>query len=209
MRIFDKLTERLSEVIYVKVIVLTLLVLILTGCAVAGSKEALKISDNSTWKTIETGHGDYHHFSCEKLSISFDEIVFKTKTLSYGLVVPVIPSGKERNFENNNLKLRIEIIGSTDVISYIKEDFELHVTKKDRVLSLSDQNLIKVNEKYTPEAGSQWVQYIVDYEYSYVLRNISNLKVKFKYPFSSCSIPDLNLTREKMSDNEFIVAPGV
>ncbi len=186
-----------------------LILLLMSGCAVLGSKEALKISNETHWKTVKTGQGGYYRYSCGTVVVSIDEVVFKSRIKSYGPLLPIIPSGSEKNHENEKLKLIVEIIGYSDLKAYTESDFNIDVDSSDRDLHLSDQSLIKISDSYIKEKGRQWIQYIVSYKYDDRLSNINELKVRFKYPFNDCSMPELSLVREQMKDNELIISPGI
>ena len=184
----------------------------LASCAIIGTKEVLTVEDSSAWKTIKTGHGAYHSYRCGEMpfvSFAMNEIVFKANHQSYGPVIPVIPSGKERNYEDTNLSIKIEIVGFTDVVNYKKEDLSIHVFMNNKELLLVDRNLSKITQKFDEKTHSQWVQYDITYAYSHKLQGIEKLNVKFDYPFSNCAIPELSLVRKKIQDNEFVIAPGV
>jgi hypothetical protein len=186
-----------------------LLLLLLTGCASIGSKEALKVVGNATWKTVKTGQGDYYTYSCGSVFVRVDEVVFKSRIDSYGPLLPIIPSGSEKNHETERLKLQAEITGYADLKTYAVKDFIINVVSGDRKLRLSDQNIVKIIDRYIKDKGKQWIQYVVIYKYDDSLSNINELNVQFKYPFTNCAMPELRLVREQMRDNEFIVAPGI
>ena len=186
-----------------------LILLLLAGCAAIGSKEALKIVGNTPWKTVKTGQGDYYTYSCGSVSVSVDEVVFKSRIDSYGPLLPIIPSGNERNHENEKLKLQVRITGYSDLKLYTEKDFIIKVVSGGQELILSDQSIIKISDRYIEEKGRQWIQYVVTYNYDDSLFDIKEINVHFKYPFTDCSMPELILVRENVSDNEFIVAPGI
>ena len=181
----------------------------MSGCAALGSKEALKATDKTHWKTVKTGQGDYYRYSCGTVVVSVDEVVFKSRIDSYGPLLPIIPSGNESNYENERLKLIVEITGFTDIRKYSKKDLIVSVDSGGRELTLGGQSISKISERYIKDKDRQWIQYVVSYKYDEKLLNINNLTIRFIYPFSDCSIPELSLVREKMRDNEFIIAPGV
>jgi hypothetical protein len=183
----------------------------LASCAIVGTKEVLSVEESSPWKTIRTGHGAYHAFRCGEMpfvSITMNEIVFRTKLQSYGPVVPIIPSGKESNYEDSNLIIKIEIVGYTDVINYKKDDLLVHALVNNKELLLADRSLRKITQRVDEKTHLQWVQYDMSYTYSHKLASIDNLKLLFEYPFSNCAIPELSLMRRTIQDNEFVIAPG-
>jgi len=193
----------------IKRLLMSVLICSLTSCAILGSKEALKLENNSGWETISTGHGDYQSYRCDEVSITVNEVVFNSRFHSFGPIIPIIPSGVESEFEDNYLELNIQIIDFVEHSEYGKEKFIFHAFEEKQELSLREIKFREVTSKNINKSSRQWFQYNIKYLFEKKLKDIDSLTVKFNYPFQGCDIPELKMIRVKMQDNEFIIAPGV
>jgi hypothetical protein len=185
-----------------------LLQLSLAACTVVGSKEALVLVDSPDWKLRKTGWGDSYYYSCDDIYLQVNEIVFTTETAAYGPVIPIIPSGKNHDYNRNNLSIEIEVVGKTVQQAYSKEDFGIDASTEGRELNLLGRSLDRISDRPMEDSETYWIQYRLKYSYDIRLQDLAELSLEFRFPFADCYIPHLVLRRSNMSDNEIIIAPG-
>ena len=184
-----------------------LILLSLGGCSIVGEKDALVVT-SSDWKTKKLYSKVTYHFQCDDLWIKLDEIVFESKTSSYGPILPIIPSGRHIDKTNDNLELRFRFVGKSGTKNHVEEDFTLTVKPNNEELGPAvNTSLYRIAEK--PFEGAFWIQYRLSYTFSTKLRDINNLSIELVLPFDRCKPPILHLEKETVNDSEFILAPGI
>ncbi len=188
--------------------IIPFLLLNLTSCAILGSKESLVAVDDSAWQTIDTRKGAYYTYKCDGISVSIREIIYNKKTHSFGPLLPIIPSGVEHDFKNKDLTIQTEVVGYVKTKVYKKEDFALSVFENKNELLLTEHKLNFIREKKADTVNTLWGQYANTYTFNKTLKNINSIAINVSLPFQSCIFPQLKLNRKKLSDNEFIIAPG-
>ena len=183
-----------------------LVVLSLSGCAIVGEKDALVVQ-GSDWTTQTLFSNVSYHFQCDEMWVELDEIVFESKTSSYGPILPLIPSDRHIDKTKDNLELKFQIVGKSQTRNHGKGDFALTLEQGDSELDPPIKiELNKIAEK--PFEGAFWVQYQLSYLFETKLEALSALSIDLRLPFSQCTPSILHLQKESVSDNEFILAPG-
>lgn len=173
--------------------------LILSGCAAIGSKDALVIDPASSWKMRHASSGDSYVFSCDGMSVDVREIVLASQTSAFGPIVPIIPSSSKRTFASNSLKLEMEVVGQAPIGISSAEGSRVAAVSSGQEIPLVHSRISKVSS----------VQHRLTFSYDKKLGDIENLELKLESPIFRCPVPNLNLLRKRIPNNEFIITPGV
>ncbi len=187
---------------------LTLIVLVISGCAATGSKDSFAISSAGDWKFQKAGIGNTYYFSCKKLRMDIRELIVKSEVSAAGPIIPIIPMGTKRNNEGRPLYIQTEFVGFVENQEYQKDDFVIDVMASTGNVAPISRDLVKINEKLTKETLPLWVQYRASAVYDIKLGESEDLTLSFEFPFTSCKFPPLRLSLKSGSNNEFIIAPG-
>ena len=187
---------------------LVILILIFSGgCSIVGEKNVLVVQ-NSEWETRKLFSKVTYQFQCNKLWIDLEEIVFERKISSYGPIVPIIPSGKSNDNSENNLELRFKIVGKVDSNSYDEQDFLVNLKQeKGKIIPFLTRSFYKLNEESFEK--KHWIQYQLSYIFPNKLRDIKELYIEIDFPFEKCKPAPIHLKRESVSNNDFILGPGI
>lgn len=189
--------------------VIFFLLLTLTNCTVIGSKDAFFVSKNSSWKNVENLSKDSYRFECEGLRIDIDEVIISATTYSFGPLIPFIPSGKHHDKQNHNLALKIHFSGKVDAIDFEKNLFSVKLFSADEALQIASSDFIRSIENSLPDSQQTWFQYVLMVQYQEKQGDFNQLSLELFWPFNNCEPPALHLERKEVSDNEFILTPGV
>lgn len=181
----------------------------IVGCATIGSKVALVIDAGSQWEIQHAGRGDSYKFTCDKIHIEVSEIVLTQQTSAFGAILPVIPSSNSLSYENDNLVVTVEITGWPKPGVNNTDGSSVAATSSKQTIPLIDSRIQKISEVTDKKTMELWAQYFMTFTYDKKIGELSNLELQFQLPMSQCSIPNLSLSRKKISDNEFIISPGV
>jgi hypothetical protein len=192
-----------------RVLTLAFTLILIVGCASIGSKVALVIDAGSQWEIKHAGSGDSYKFTCEKIHIEVNEIVLTEQTSAYGPIIPFIPSTYHHSYENFNLFLNMKITvwpksGVTNADGSL-----VMATSSKQTIPLIDSRISKVSESTDNETKELRAQYFMTFTYDKKLSELNNLELQFQLPMSQCPIPNLSLSKKKISDNEFTISPGV
>ncbi len=188
--------------------ILGIFALLLSGCAVIGSKEVLVINDDSSWQPVQNASQSSYQLKCEKVSLKINEVVFNTKTEAFGPIIPVIPSGNGQYNSQQNLVLSLLILGEIKSHNYNESDFLLSVLSSDSPIKPVSAALNKRSAKPFKTPNDLWVNYQLIFHFEQKLATINTLSLDLKLPFEGCKVPTLHLHRAKISNNEFILSMG-
>ena len=183
--------------------------LLISGCAAIGSKDALVIEPVSPWKMRHAGSGASYVFSCEGMSVDVREIVLASQTSAFGPIVPVIPSSSKRSFAGNTLDLDVEVVGQPPTGISSAEGSKVVVISSGQEIPLIGSRISRVSSSTQTPNKQLWVQYRMTFTYDKKLGDIENLELNLQSPIFRCAVPNLILVKKRIPNNEFIITPGV
>jgi hypothetical protein len=187
-------------------LVLVLIFILLSGCSIVGNKEVL-LATNSQWSSHRQFSQVSYEYQCERLWVSLDEVVLVKKVHSYGLLLPIIPSGQMTDKTEENLQLNFKIVSEMSSNQIEENDIQLTVKQENNELhQLPQRFLYKTNEK--PIDDGFLVEYRLNYHFPIKLKDVNELSIDLVLPSTQCNPIILNLKRQIINDNEFILAPG-
>ena len=191
----------------------TLFILLLSGCTTFGNKTELVMANSHDWIEVSRMNEHYYSYECSKFLAILYPIMIYNKTYSAGPIIPIIPVGKTLDERKSSFNLKIGLAGTPTEFKSFLESGEIVVLINAKV---QPKDTIKIDLTENPKRpkdiyfnGKNYPDY-QEFKLTFPMigGDINSLKLTFKKIIPECEIPTFEYAKNTGLWHEFILSPG-